>query len=329
MDKKEIIDNPEKSKGNIVVEKIGPEKFRVMAEKVVIRRGESLNIEAVVEKLPLTNIGNGEHIHGSYVDFESPEFDEIRREARKLGELPEMERPRKLVELIRGRVRYAYKSTLEELQPLDPGKVDWAINKLRTKEAKLSEILTMGLSECDQFAMLLLLLGNEAGLEGTIASYKSEIDNRNNIINVNRIDNGEPLFKSFGVGSPLIGGHAWVEFKMKNGDWMPVDPTTNLVGDCVADLETMRRANYSSSIYLTEWMTGDALRLDRSGYRFFPGESEHRGIVRLRPSLVERDGEDVELDFEGPLSITIESEADKLRDDLPARLTSLRILGHS
>jgi transglutaminase-like putative cysteine protease len=68
------------------------------------------------------------------------------------------------------------------------------------------------------------------------------------ITNILRSDNGEPLFKMTKVGEKAP-PHAWVEIRTSSGKWIPVDPTTNLVGDTQEGVDMFKKANYMAEVY--------------------------------------------------------------------------------
>lgn len=310
-----------KKKNVVEVVKTGDGKYLLTADSVELNQGDSLDLVVTLEKLPLT-IVPGERMHGVEMDVESPVFAELKAEIDAIRELPERKRPRKLVELIRSRVKYPYKKVVEELRTADEEKYKWIQEKLKLKTAKLSECLAQGFAECDQFAVLLLALGNMAGLEGTVCTYHSSTySDADNIVNVLREDNGEPLYKSIAVGEQLIDGHSWVEFKLHDETWMPVDPTTNLIGDNNEDLRTFEKANFGVDVYLE---TDDKyLWPDRTGLMFLPGESIHTGIVRIRPRKMDVDDVEQEVPYKGSLKMDLYTRPEIMKDEMPQKIVGL------
>jgi hypothetical protein len=110
------------------------------------------------------------------------------------------------------------------------------------------------------------------------------------IKNIERIDSKEKLFKSAEIGG-AVSGHTWAEVKLSDGRWIPVDPSTKLVGDTPENLEMFRQANYMAIGYgLDAEGEPSELSVEGKGFVFRPGESQaessyHLYLKSTRPTL--------------------------------------------
>src|SRR5579872_4281337 len=190
---------------------------------------------------------------------ELPGLVQLVSEARAIREFPERERPRRLMELLRSKVTYSYATTLAELAETQPELVNRVQANNRSIPAinigLLREAVRLGYANCSPLTIGLLILGKEAGLEGAFLGNAPGAGKRkagmaedpNPIVNIIRPDTHEGLFKSdsnYGVSIPAA--HAWAEFRMSDGKWIPVDPSTQLVGDTPEGLQILRDAHYQA-----------------------------------------------------------------------------------
>lgn len=248
---------------------------------------EPLKLAITLEKVPQL-IEDGIEINGIIIDRKSPKLQEMLKEAASLKEIPEKEKPRRLMELLRTNVSYAYKNIIDELSKTNPRLAEWIGSNIVEdphlgNQITLSEIVDSGFGICRHLSVAMLALAKEADMEGVIlnSSHEGASDGKY-LQNILRKDNGQPLFKMGKVGdtgSP----HAWVELKTKDGEWIPVDPSAQLVGDSPEGMETFLEANYravSRGVDITGFPSGSGVGYtNRSDLWFLSGETEHTGIV--------------------------------------------------
>lgn len=202
-------------------------------------------IRITVEKTPITTV-IGERYADVY--FDGTENDTTRYlagQATALQTLPEEQRPRRVLELLRGSVQYAYPGVVKELQASDPELGAWVAANVSTNRqgappVKLSDVLQSGYGVCSHLAPAYLWLAEKAGLEGGIFTSDTGV-----ITNVLNPETGQPLFKSTDVGQPAE-AHAWAEIRLSNGQWIPVDPSTGIIGDDQPGRNTFAAAGYKS-----------------------------------------------------------------------------------
>lgn len=206
----------------------------------------SPEIRIVVEKQPIELVeGKSYYCNAVFIDKETEKMKNLAAKAEKLLEFPEEERPAKVLEIFRQHMHYAYKEVIEKLSKTDPELARWVAKNTgpdaNVNNVPLSQLIEKGYGICKHLAVAYLWLAQKAGLRGVILSA-----DRGVIKNIERSDTKEKLFKSVEIGKPLP-AHSWVEIKTKEGRWIPVDPSTNLVGDTEAGLEMFRKANYYAS----------------------------------------------------------------------------------
>lgn len=103
------------------------------------------------------------------------------------------------------------------------------------------------------------------------------------IKNIERSDTKQKLFRSAEVGKP-VSAHSWVEIKTSDGRWIPVDPSTKLVGDSEEGLSMFREANYmayGNPSLDVEVEPSDQLFTKGTPILFAPAESTASGIYCL------------------------------------------------
>jgi len=277
-------------------------------------------LELVIEvEKHATAVDVGTVLHMIKINEPSPRYQRMLEEARALKQLPERERPRKLVELLRSNVQYAYPSKIKELEVNDPPLAERIkqILVLRADDIDeplpLSEIIETGFGVCKHLSVAMLPLAEVAGLKGALCASHS-----GRIKNVIRKDNGQPLFKLYDVGN-TTDPHVWVELQISNGEWIPADPATQLVGDNLESLTTFEEANYRAIpgyININDLPENVSWSDQDPSLQFLPGERTHRGVLKINseptpiielfPSgaLVSRE---TQTTYSGPLNLQISS----------------------
>lgn len=247
--------------------------------------GQPLQLEVALERI-VTPATEGNTIDGITIDRESPQLQQMYEQAYALRELPEAERPRKVLEILRSRVHYAYGNVMADVAKGDPERAAWVDEYIHgDKDVTLSQVVDHTYAICRHIAVGYLALAAEAGLKGAYATYQAPTkgdDPRFLMRNVLRADTKTPLFRSTPVGDVFYDGHAWAELAMSNGEWLPADPTTQLVGDTPQAMETFRAANYRESVGLN--IDGFPPYVGHLGWldlQFVPGEMTHHGILQI------------------------------------------------
>jgi hypothetical protein len=207
---------------------------------------------------------------------------EMLGEARELRSLPEEERPRQLMEILRSRVQYSYADTLAELDSSDTERAQAirANNGLPLLQlSSLRNAVKLGYANCMPLTAGMLTLGREAGLDGAFLGNGLD-EGPNPLKNIRRSDTQQLLFRGdSNEGAHIPAVHAWAEFKMSNGVWLPVDPSTELVGDNDTEMQIFRDADYHAAVgrSLKTELTEGVRRLSTRGLEFLPGEASHTG----------------------------------------------------
>lgn len=266
--------------------------YSIVAPRVELASDEKpLEFQVTLEKA-ITPIEKGGTIANIIIDYESDKLKSMLNQARQLQELPESERPRKLLELLRRNIVFAYNDVVEELTKTNPGLGKWiaentGINSDGARQLRLSEIVDAGYGVCRHLSVIFLVLAKEAGLEGAYVSSSRTDKEKYDLQNITRPDTGEPLFRMTAVGQP-IAGHAWVELKLSDSNWMPIDPSTNLVGDTDEDLKIFKKANYRAMPVLSfciEDLPPDVGHQGIMDLSFLPGEAVHKGIIKINSQV--------------------------------------------
>lgn len=302
--------------------------------------GDPLRFSITLEKIA-TPIDQGTVIENITIDNKSPKLQEMYRQARALREIPERERPRQILELLRSNVQFAYEDVMSEVAKGDPELSRWVaentgIGSSNYKPLSLSEVVDSGYAVCRHLSVAMLALAKEAGMEGAYLTYTSPISAKVEpnpkylIKNVIRKDTNQPLFKSITTGEAVWGGHAWVELRTSDGNWIPVDPSTQLVGDNPEGLETFRDANYISyptTSFKIGGLPEDVWPYDLGELWFLPAEKTHTGIIKVnslpkqKPIRIrsgnEPESEEIEdseiwpkpTTYQGPLEIRVYSQS--------------------
>lgn len=251
---------------------------------------EPLRFAVTLAKTP-TPIEFGSTIENIKIDRESPKLQDMLGQAQALKNIPAREKPRRLLELLRSNVHFAYTDVLDEVAKINSDLAQWVsentgINSSSARPISLSEVVDKGYGVCRHLSVAILVLAKEAGLEGAYLTYApgfGPMSEKYLAKNVIRKDNNEPLFKMSGVGQG-IGGHAWVELKTGEDEWIPVDPSTQLVGDTPEGFETFRDANYRALVSQSLDVEGFPGPVNHQGTQdlwFLPGEAQHTGVLEV------------------------------------------------
>ena len=200
----------------------------------------SKEFEIDFEKEPVVLKIGEKYAQYNIYDSESGKMKSIVEEVLKHKDLPEKERLSKILEILRKYISYPYKETVEEIKKTNPDSAKWieenlSLSDFPTNPNKLSDIFENGYGICGNLSLAYLYLAEKVGLNGVILSGDE-------IKNIERSDNNGPLFKSRKVGEQAP-SHVWCEIKLKNGEWVPVDPSTKLIGD-ENGISDFKRANY-------------------------------------------------------------------------------------
>ena len=244
-----------------------------------------LKFAVTLGKVP-TFINDGVEIESITIDRKSPKLQGLYDQAQALRSIPERERPRQLLGLLRSNVHFAYTDVLDEVAKGNPELAQWVaentgINSSSSRPQSLSEVVDKGYGVCRHLSVAMLALAKEAGMDGAYLTYGPTRDPQYLMENVLKDDN-QPLFKMMPPGDKYYGGHAWVELKTSDGEWIPVDPSTQIVGDTPQGMELFRKANYralvSQSLDIDGFPPGPVDDLGNQDLFFLPGEATHTGI---------------------------------------------------
>ncbi len=237
----------------------------------------SFNIR--VRKEPV-EIHDGDNLGANSVEVKfQDESLSLMQEAEKLAELPEEERLVALTELIRSKLMYPYPDVIESAQAENPELREWFETRFgphpSVGKLELNDFLRNGYGDCKVMASAYLLAAQSARMKGVYASSS------NSLKNVVRPDTGKPIFKSVELDRDTNSAHAWVEIQLSNGRWIPVDPTTNMIGLKEDMMEAFRQAGYNIPVGF-ESEAPQELELERDDSYFGPGESEKEIQLKLK-----------------------------------------------
>lgn len=236
-----------------------PINIRVRKEPIEVHSGDSLGANSVE------------------VNFEG-EAQSLMDEAVKLAELPEEERLAALTELVRSKLKYPYPDVIEAAGTNNPELKEWLEKRFggnpSTWKLELNEFLKNGYGDCKIMAAAYLVAAQAAKMKGIYANSNGSLRN------VNRPDTGKPVFRSVELERDTNAAHAWVEIRLSDGRWIPVDPTTNMIG-LGEMMEIFRQAGYNVPVSFTSEVPPD-LELERDSSPFAPGESEKELHLKLK-----------------------------------------------
>lgn len=236
------------------------------------------SVEVTFEKQPITMLEGKSYVGWSVlIDKENEAMDVLASQAEALKDLPEIERVRAVMKLLRESVHYAYNDVVEALSKTDAELAKWVsentgLNSDMVLKVPLSKIIENKYGVCRHLAVANLWLANKAGLSGVILCSKP-----GKLTNIVRTDSNEKLFKSADVGAP-VSGHSWIEIKTSEGKWIPVDPSTQLVGDTEENLEMFKQANYKAIGYgVDAFSSQPELSVEQTEIEFESGEATAQG----------------------------------------------------
>lgn len=233
----------------------------------------------------------------------------LMEEAEKLAELPEEERLATLTELVRNKLKYPYPDVIESAGAENAELKEWLEKRFGQKPSlwkmELNEFLNNGYGDCKIMAAAYLVAAKAAKMKGIYANSNGSLKN------ISRPDTGKPIFKSVELERDTNSAHAWVEIQLSDGRWIPVDPTTNMIG-LGEMIETFRQAGYNVPVAFRSEVPSD-LELERDGSTFAPGESEKELTLKLKIGSV--------MSF-GKGASTKRLKTDKFSGDVDVKLNS-------
>lgn len=209
----------------------------------------SPKILVTFEKKPISIIpGQIYNIHSVKFDQETEQMQQIAQEAEKYKDLPESERPRKILELLRTHLHYAFPDLVEEIAKSDPELAKWIEVHTGTKAdynkpIPLSEIFEKQYCTCKHLSVAYLWLISKVGLNGVLCRCSKDP-----LKNILRTDTNKKLFSIGEIGESIDVGHSWTEIFTNDKGWIPADPATRLVGDDEKGIKMFEEANYLAGI---------------------------------------------------------------------------------
>jgi hypothetical protein len=225
------------------IQKIGCEGATITFPHLSLNiKNPSFKLEIMLNKRTINmKVGDSYATQDVFIDEEVQEPDLV-SQAKMLSVHPEKLRAKLLVNLLKNNFKTATQLNINKLRTTDPAYADWVEENVSERSQKkyvpFSEIVKHGHGICTHHSAIYLWLAQEAGLKGAIMR-----SDQNTITNIIRSDNGKKMFNFADVGANVV-SHAWVELLLENGEWLPVDPTTGLVGDTQTNLEMFKQANY-------------------------------------------------------------------------------------
>lgn len=241
----------------------------------------SPDIKVIVEKQQITiEEGKSYVVSSVLIDPETPKMIDLATKAENLKDLPEEERIDALMKLFRENIHYAYNTTVDDISKTDPELAEWISThtgvKSHATNVPLSEIIEKKYGVCPHLSVAYLWLAQKAGLEGVILNSDT-----GKLKNIKRTDNDEKLFKSVEIGEP-VPAHSWVEIKLSDGRWIPVDPSTQLTGTTEEKFKMFENANYIAIGYgLDVESKQKELGIGGKAIEFKPGQARAEGSYHL------------------------------------------------
>ncbi len=199
-----------------------------------------------IEKQPMRLQIGRMYYGGILIDTDYRIFGPLIAACKQLKSLPPKIRARAVLKLLLDKVKYAFPEDMKKLKAINPERANWIEKNTAlgntAEKVNLSDIFKHGYGICYHLAFAYLWLCQQAGLEGTVIPVRD-----NDIINIQRTDTNQPLFKSVPVGSPA-GGHLYVELLLPNGEWLAVDPSTDLISDTEQGKAMFTAARYQAFV---------------------------------------------------------------------------------
>ena len=294
-------------------------RAEVFVPRIEIDQGHPVCFPVRIRKLPLPQIpSKGKFfLHTVPVDPEEAFLAGLIKYAASLGNLPEERRIDILLNKVKELMRYPFPGLIEELDRENPEEAHWIQDHFHGSNvfSPLSAYLERGYGKCSQYAALFALLAQAAGL-GVILAFCLQ----GSLVNFVRQDTKQPLFSTVPLGQ-VDTGHAWNEVRMRNGEWVTIDPTKSLNGLDLSHREIFAGANYSHLLGQTI-----RVRIDKpAGNKmeitipktFRPGQEEIEGLLRIglstQPKLTLEPGKKMKevcqrsFPYRGSLSFVIDS----------------------
>lgn len=243
-----------------------------------------------IDKHPIT-LSEGDVLSNPDIEIDAPSPTMIKMidQLREIDALEERQKPRAILQILSRHMAYAFTPTIDQLSRTNPEQARWIREHTveghpNQEQIKLSEIIEHKYAVCAQLSVVYLWLAQQAGIPGAIASHLSL-----NMKNIIRPDTGTPLFSSVGLGPIKEWGHRWVELQMDDGSWVPVDPSTHLVGDTQSSLDIFELAGYTSENHMAalkssfnQGVHGLNLQFNASGIKAGHSQSKATGRVALK-----------------------------------------------
>ncbi|MEA3255645.1 MAG: hypothetical protein U9Q22_07400, partial [Candidatus Altiarchaeota archaeon] len=277
--------------------------IQVTSPEVDLAPGKKISIQVTLERHPV-EIREGDVLYDTITIDGSDKIEQLKEKARDLRNLPEREKIVSVVDMVRETLKHP---------------TDWGKEKLERniqKPINLSEAVEGGICICNAFSALYSVLIQEAGLGVALQAGVAE--------NIIRPDTNEKLFKVYDVGDRVQ--HAWDETELGDGSFIPVDPTTGVVG-IDEGLDVFREARYREFARDNIKIEGlpEHVTSDKTELLFTPGERRISEPVYLytQPYL-DLDGEDIPYRYGGGLEFTLRGTSG-LRDGYAGRVEVLDV----
>lgn len=247
-------------------------------DSVDLTPGQDFPINIHVRKEPIDVLdGDSLGLNSVEVKF-NDETLLLMEEAENLAELPEEERLFALMELVQSKLEYPYPDVIEVAQAKNPELKEWFEQNFGENPSvgnlHLNDFLKNGYGDCKIMAAAYILAAQSAKMRGIYANSVNVLKN------VVRPDTGKPVFKSTELDRDTDSAHAWVEIQLSDGRWVPVDPTTNMVG-LGEMMKVFKQAGYNTPVSF-ESEAPQELELEGGDSYFAPGESEKELHLKLK-----------------------------------------------
>ena len=259
------------------------------------------NLELVFEKTPedLRTSYEGRILYGNSVQYRNykehnPELlkqrDALIAQAKEIGTLYSREaRIQPLIELVHTTISRANPAIIEKMSLERPEEAEWIRKNILkpTWETRIHvlDLLHYKHGVCRNYAWLFLWLAKHAGLTGRLLRT-----NADQLLNIRHPHLDRPLWNSFPEGTIGPAPHLWVELYMKEDTWLPIDPTTKLVGDTPEGLKAFHDARYYAVHHIDNYFRVShpeiAVRVEEVG--FHPGDSQTQVLMQGHAETTKR-----------------------------------------